>query len=117
MAGVVAILATLIVAVASLSVLLSARTQAATAADAAALAAAPATYPSAGYGSPAREAERVARLNGASLLACICAADATLEVRLAQVTTEVVVDVPIFGTRRVRATSRAEFDPRTWLGR
>jgi hypothetical protein len=37
--------------------------------------------------------------------------------RVATVTAVVVVEAPFFGVLEVGATSRAEFDPRAWLGR
>ena len=115
--GVVALLATGTIAVASLAALYGARSQAALAADAAALAAAPATYPSASAGSPAQLADAFARANGAVLVTCECSVNGSLSARVVVVEAGVGVDVPLFGRHVVRATARAEFDPRQWLGR
>ncbi|MCI0424831.1 MAG: hypothetical protein L0Z49_00195 [Actinobacteria bacterium] len=112
-----ALLAVSLTAVASLGLLYAARAQAVTGSDAAALAAAVATYPGTGRGSPRVEAAMAASRNGARLVACVCPTDSGLGPRVSQVTVTVRVDVPVFGVVTVRATSRAEFDPRAWLGR
>ncbi len=117
MTAVVALLAVLAIASASLGAAYSARTQAQTASDAAALAAAVATYPGTSRSSPWREAASVAAANGARLVSCRCPVNATLYRRTVRVVTEVSIDVPVFGVLDVRSASRAEFDPRRWLGR
>lgn len=116
MAGVVAIVGVLSVAVAALGMLYGAKTQATTAADAAALAAAVASYPPASGRHPAVAAAEIADANGATVVACICSRDTSLEARTVEVMTVVVVDVPVFGTVTVKGVSRAEFDPLRWLG-
>lgn len=117
MAGVVAIVAFLAVAVAGLGMLFAARTQATNAADAAALAAAVATYPAASGVDPELAAVRAARANGARVVECLCPRNGGLVVRTVEVTTAVAVEVPVFGSLTVRSRARAEFDPLRWLGR
>lgn len=117
MVAVAALLATLGIATASLGAAYGARAQAQTASDAAALAAAVATYPGASNTSPSFRAAAVAEANGAALIRCSCAVDQSLSVRVVEVVTGVGIHVPIFGRLQVRAASRAEFDPRRWLGR
>lgn len=118
MAGVIAIVAFLAVAVTALGMLFAARTQATIAADAAALAAAVATYPPAGSAmDPGQAAGRVAMANGARLVECLCPRNAGLVARTVEVMTAVAVDVPVFGAITVRSVARAEFDPVMWLGR
>ena len=117
MLAVAALLAALGVATSSLGVAYAARAQAQTASDAAALAAAVATYPDASGSDPRLQATAVARANRASLVRCGCPVDPSLSARVVEVVTEVEIEVPIFGRLRVRAASRAEFDPRRWLGR
>ncbi len=117
MAGGVAIVVLLGVAVTALGMLYAARAQATTAADAAALAAAVATYPPASGADPGAAAANAARANGARVLACACPRNGSLAARTVEVMTAVVVDVPVFGTLTVRSVSRAEFDPMRWLGR
>jgi Flp pilus assembly protein TadG len=117
MAAVVALLSVVVVATASLGMAYSARVQANTAADAGALAAAVATYPETGRPSPAEEAQAVVTANGATLVSCACRVDPVLRVRAVLVVTAVVVSVPVFGDLEIRGMSRAEFDPRLWLGR
>jgi Flp pilus assembly protein TadG len=117
MAGVMVVLATLAIGAASLGSLYAARAQAHLASDAAALAAAPLTYPGLRRGSPVEEAATMATINGATLERCICPIDSSMRVRTAEVTVSVSRSVPIFGSLSIRATSRAEFDPRVWLGR
>jgi hypothetical protein len=116
MCAVTGLVAVVVMATAILGLIYSARTQAALASDAAALAAAVATYPGAGRGPPGAEATRAAAANGAVVTRCACRVDASLAARVASVTAVVVVDAPLFGALRVGATSRAEFDPKTWLG-
>ncbi len=117
MAGVIALLSVVIVATASLGVAYSARVQANIAADAGALAAAVATYPGTGRQSPEKEAQAVVARNGARLVSCVCRVDPALRIRAVLVITAMVVDVPVFGDLEIMGVSRAEFDPRLWLGR
>ena len=117
MLAVVAFLAVLGIATASLGTAYAARAQAQTASDAAALAAAVATYPGASSANPEQEAAAVARANGAVVVRCGCAVDRSLAARVVEVVTAVSIDVPVFGQLEVTAASRAEFDPRRWLGR
>jgi len=117
LAGVAGVLATILVAVASLSTLYAARSQATVAADAAALAAASASFEGTGQGSPLAAARSVAQLNGARMLLCRCASDQSMRQRTVEVVVAIDVAVPLFGAHSVKATARAEFDPRVWLGR
>ncbi len=117
MTGVLAIVIVTSVAVSSLGILYAARTQAQNAADAAALAAAVATYPPAAGGSPVAVARQVVAANHASLVECSCPRDGALRIRTVEVVSAVDVSVPLFGVITVRGSSRAEFDPRQWLGR
>ena len=117
MVGIVALLAVVVVATGSLGVAYAARTQATTAADAGALAAAVATYPPTGRRDPVDEARTVVTRNGAKLLSCECRVISHLAIRTDSVVTAVVIDVPVFGHLEIRGVSRAEFDPRRWLGR
>ena len=117
MAGVIALLSVVVVATASLGVAYSARVQANIAADAGALAAAVATYPGTGRQSPAKEAQAVVARNGARLVSCACPVDPALDIRAVLVITAMVVNVPVFGDLEIMGVSRAEFDPRLWLGR
>lgn len=85
---------------------------ASTAADAAALAAAPLTFAEFGpSSSPAAEAERYARLNGATLVTCRCTEDPSWSTRSVEVIVAVPVDLALFGRRQLRAVGRAEFSP------
>lgn len=115
--GLIPILVLATVAVAALGLAYVARATATNAADAAALAAAVATYPATGRGSPSEEARRMAQQNDAILISCDCGIDSRMRRRTVSVTTAVFVDLPLFGERVVRVASRAEFDPRRWLGR
>lgn len=117
MTAVVAIVAVLAVAVASIGTLYAARAQATNAADAAALAAVVATYPPASVTSPVAAASGAAQSNGAILDQCQCPVDGGMRDRTVEVRAMVRATVPIFGEIPVRATSRAEFSPREWLGR
>lgn len=117
LAAVVAVLALTLVATASLGMAYSARAQAQTAADAAALAAAVASYPATGRQRPVEAARAVAARNGAELASCTCVIDASLEARTVAVVVSLRIHVPVFGSLDVRSSSRAEFDPRLWLGR
>lgn len=110
--AVAALLAMALVAVVAAGQYLVARAEAATAADAAALAAAPVTFRSYGAdGSPRDEAARFATANGARLVACRCPENRSWEARIVEVTTEVAVDVILFGIRTAGASSRASFIP------
>ena len=117
MAGVVALLSVVVVATASLGVVYSARVQANMAADAGALAAAVASYPGTSRQSPFKEAQAVVIKNGARLVSCTCPVDPALNIRAVLVVTAMVVSVPVFGDLEIKGVSRAEFDPRLWLGR
>lgn len=117
MTAIVALLAVVVVATASLGVAYAARTQATTAADAGALAAAVATYPPTGRRNPVDEARNAVARNGAQLLSCECLIVSHLAVRTVSVVTVVEIDVPVFGHLEIRGVARAEFDPRRWLGR
>lgn len=116
-AGVLAMLlisVSMVVAVALLtgSQIVVARVEAANAADAAALAAAPVTFrPFGAMGSPAAEAARLAKSNGAGLLRCRCPVDRSMQTRTVEVEVVVVRHVWIMGSVSVKATGRAEFDP------
>ena len=112
-----AFVATVGVGTASIGALFDAREQAATAAEAAALAAAVATYPPTGAGSPQKLAAEYAALNGARMVSCWCDVDSTLQARVVAITVSLTADVPLFGEVLVGKTARAEFDPRSWLGR
>jgi Cys-tRNA(Pro)/Cys-tRNA(Cys) deacylase len=106
-AGLLALLATAVVAGGVVS---AGRGRAVAAADAAALAAAPVTFrPFGATGSPADEAQRLAAEHGATLLRCDCPVDSSWSPRVVEV--EVAVTVEMFGSHTVRAVSRAEFDP------
>ncbi len=108
-AGLVLVLA---LGVADAGIAFSARLQAAAAADAAALAAAPVTFrPFGATGSPATEARRLARANGAVLTKCSCPVDRTWRSRVVEVVVERRVALLGLGTITVRASSRAEFAP------
>lgn len=116
--GVVGLIATVSVATAGLGLAYGAKTQAQNAADAAALAAAVATYPPASDLQPPRSrALMAAGANGARLVSCVCRVDGSTRSRVVSAVVAVEVEVPVFGRLDVRATSRAEFDPRLWLGR
>ena len=106
------VVALVLVAVGSVAQVLATYLQAAAAADAAALAAAPVTFrPFGAGGTASEEAARFAAANGARLVACRCAPDASWEPRTVAVTVAKTVDLAAFGTRTVRASSRAEFVP------
>lgn len=113
----VPVIAVVAVATAGLGLAYSARTQAQVASDAAALAAAAATYPPAADVGPLLRARSAAAANGAVLASCRCPVDSSLQARTVTVVTYVTVDTPLFGSLRLHAGSRAEFDPRLWLGR
>ncbi len=116
-AVVVALVASVAVATAGLGVVYTARVKATTAADAAALAAAAGSYPGTGMGSPLAAAARAAKTNGAEVVSCLCPVDRSLHPRKVTVVAVVPVDLPVLGSLRVRAASRAEFEPLVWLSR
>jgi len=106
----------MMVAVASVGGAIGSYTKAAGAADAAALAAAPVTFqPFGASGSPAHEAALFARANGATLVSCRCSVDRSWDARTVTVTVERTVSIPGIGSVRVRATSRATFEPAALL--
>jgi secretion/DNA translocation related TadE-like protein len=106
----------MIVAVGSVGSAIGAYTKAAGAADSAALAAAPVTFrPFGALGSPTREAAVFAQANGATLVSCRCTVDRSWEARTVEVTVERVVSIMGVGRIRVRATSRATFEPAALL--
>lgn len=117
MAGLVSVIAAVSVAVAGLGLAYSARAQAQTASDAAALAAAVGTYPPASTGAPLQRARQAAVANGARVVSCSCPVDSSMRPRAVTVVAVVSIEAPVFGHLDVEATSRAEFDPRRWLGR
>lgn len=117
MAGLIGVVVVLSMAVAGLGLAYSARAQAQTASDAAALAAAVGTYPPAASGVPLQRARQAAFANGARVVSCSCPVDHSMRPRVVAVVTVVSIEAPIFGHIEVEATSRAEFDPRRWLGR
>ena len=111
--GVVALLVVLSVGVVDVGRYLAAQAQAAAAADAAALAAAPVTFrPFGATGSPAAEAARFASANGARLVWCACGLDESPAPREVEVAVVAAVDLTMLGKTSVRATARAEFNPR-----
>ena len=117
MVAVTALLSVLVVATAALAMALAARTQATNAADAAALAAAVSSYPAASSTTPRTVASRMASLHGGRLISCSCEVDGSLRPRTVEVVVGIDVTVPLFGEMEARGHSRAEFDPRRWLGR
>lgn len=95
---------------------MAAYAQASSAADAAALAAAPVTFSQfEAKGSPRAEAARFASANGTRLVRCLCRIDRSWEKRTVTVIVERSVDIPGLGTMKVRATSRATFEPMALL--
>jgi hypothetical protein len=112
--GLILVLAVLLGAVGAY---LNARVRVSAAADAAALAAAPVTFmPFGATGTPADEAARFARLNGADLVSCMCPLDPSWEPRTVRVEVATTVTVWPAGRVRVSATSRAEFVPALLFG-
>jgi hypothetical protein len=106
----------MMVAVGSIGGVIGSYTKAAGAADAAALAAAPVTFRAFGAsGSPTDEAALFARANGATLVSCQCAVDRSWDTRTVVVTVERTASIPWMGSVRVRATSRATFEPAALL--
>lgn len=95
---------------------IAAYVQAAGAADAAALAAAPVTFRAFGaQGAPHQEAARFASANGTLLVSCVCPVDRSWSTRTVIVTVSRSVELPGLGRFRVRATSRATFEPEALL--
>lgn len=88
--------------------LIDIHTQARTAADAAALAAAVATHQGP---IPTGEAQRLAGLNGASMLSCRCPTDRSMLPRSVTVVVEMRVERWLLPVRRVVAEASAEYDP------
>ena len=112
MLAVVGLLVVLSFGVVDVGRYLAASSRAATAADAAALAAAPVTFrPFGARGSPVAEAARLASANGTRLVWCACSVDPGFATREVEVVVTARVDLVLFGSRRVRASSRAEFNP------
>lgn len=113
---ILAVLAALMVAGATIGVLAQgqgAAVQAQTAADAAALAAAPETFVG---NSPVEMARRFAVENGAELVACVCPVDRTWETRRTTVTVRVPIAVWLLGTVTITRSATAEFVPVALLG-
>lgn len=95
---------------------IAAYAQASNAADAAALAAAPVTFsPFGAVDGPSAEADRFARMNGATLLRCSCPVDASWNPRTVEVVVARVIAFPVIGSVSIRATSRATFEPAALL--
>ena len=114
--GGIGVLLLLIVWLSALAIAMRANLDATTAADSAALAAAPVTFlPFGAEGSPADEAARFARLNGARLVWCRCPPDQSFESRTVEVRVTKSVDLPVLGLIQVEATGRAEFVPAALL--
>ena len=112
----VAFVLVMIVAVGSVGGAIGAYTKASAAADAAALAAAPVTFrPFGASGTPTREAALFATANGAVLTSCQCPVNRSWDTRTVVVTVARTVSVMGIGTVRVRATSRATFEPAALL--
>jgi len=116
MVGVIAVMLVLTVGLAAVGTWLRANTEASAAADAAALAAAPVTFlPFGAKGTPAEEAARFARRNGARLIWCSCPLDPSWEARTVEVEVERLVHIWPLGDYAVRARGRAEFVPELLL--
>ena len=108
----VAVALVVAVLVVDVGILVAGRLQVAAAADAAALAAAPVTFRSFGAaGGPVAEAARFADANGARLVSCVCAVDATLAERTVRVVVASHVDLLLFGRLAVSAESAASYRP------
>ena len=98
------------------ALVLEARSRAQIAADAAALAAAPLTFDDFGSdGSPHDEAVRLAELNGARLIACVCEVDRSWQTLVVSVTVVVNRQIPGFPAAKIKAEARAEFVPTDML--
>ena len=111
-----AVVVALSLAVAAVGIGVGAYATASNAADAAALAAAPVTFrPFGAMGGPAREAARYAAINGAALVSCRCPVDPSWDTRTVTVQVSRAVHIPGIGVWRVRATSRATFEPAALL--
>lgn len=95
---------------------IAAHAQASNAADGAALAAAPVTFrPFGATGGPASEAARFARMNGATLVRCSCPIDESWNARTVEVLVVRVIVLPVVGSVRIPAMSRATFEPAALL--
>lgn len=95
---------------------IAAHAQASNAADGAALAAAPVTFrPFGATGGPASEAARFARMNGATLVRCACPIDESWNARTVEVLVVRVIVLPVVGSVRIPAMSRATFEPAALL--
>lgn len=95
---------------------IAAYAQASNAADAAALAAAPVTFrPFGATGGPSSEADRFARMNGARLVRCSCPLDGSWNARTVEVVVVRVIALPVVGSVRIPAMSRATFEPAALL--
>lgn len=116
-AGLLGVVVAVSVAAAGLGLAYSARAQAQVASDAAALAAAVGTYPPAASDAPLELARRIAIANRARVVSCSCPVDSSMRPRVVTVVAVVSIDAPVFGHLDIEASSRAEFDPRRWLGR
>ncbi len=114
--GVMAVVLALSVGIAAIGAGFAGYVQAAGAADAVALAAAPVTFrPFGARGSPEREAALFASANGTRLVRCTCATDRSWNPRTVTVVVERPIDIPGLGRFKVRATSRATFEPAALL--
>ncbi len=114
--GAIGVLLVLVVWLSALAMVMQAHLEATTAADAAALAAAPVTFlPFGAKGSPADEAARFARLNGARLVWCRCPLDQSFETRMVEVRVTRSIDLPVLGVTLIEASGRAEFVPAALL--
>ena len=110
--GVMVMIAVLIAGLGGIGQVLLAKSRAVAAAEAGALAAAPVTFrPFGAAGTPAQEAARLVRANGAELTACSCSRDPGYDPRTVTVTVRVPVSVLGLGEYMVEATAVAEFDP------
>lgn len=96
---------------------IAAQAAAQNAADAAALAAAPVTFRDFGApDGPRTEAARLASLNGAVLVGCVCPVDRSWDTRTVRVEVRRSIGLPILGTVAVSATSVATFEPTALIG-
>ncbi len=115
--GLITLVLILAVGVGAVGAGFAAYIDAAGAADAAALAAAPVTFrPFGANGTPTQEAARFASHNGAKLIRCSCRVDRSWDTRTVTVVVERSVALPGLGRLKVRATSRATFEPAALLG-
>jgi len=108
---ILAVLAALLLAAATIGVLAQgqvAAVRAQTAADAAALAAAPATFRGDG---PTRLAREYATANGAELVECACPVDQTWQTRRVTVTVRVPISVWVLKSVHITRSATAEFSP------